>query len=59
MKQRQEKVPANSKLRMKETLQHLVQLYEATGQSEKAAEWKTKRAEFDQAGSQKDAVPQP
>ena len=48
MKQREDKIPANGKVRLQESLQRLVQLYEATGQSEKAAEWNKKLAEFDQ-----------
>ena len=49
MKQREDKIPAIGKPRVKETLQRLVQLYEATGQSEKAAAWRKKLAEFEQA----------
>jgi len=44
MKQREDRIPAGSKPRVKEALQRLVQLYEATGQSEKATEWKKKLA---------------
>jgi tetratricopeptide (TPR) repeat protein len=59
-KQRQDKIPADSKPQVKETLQRLVQLYEATGQSAKAAECNKKLAEFDQAGAErKAAVPKP
>jgi len=49
MKQREGEISAASKLDVKESLQRLVQLYEATGQAEKAAEWNKKLAEFDQA----------
>ncbi|MSU58721.1 MAG: tetratricopeptide repeat protein [Pedosphaera sp.] len=49
MKQREDKIPSLGKPRVKETLQRLVQLYEATGQSEQASEWKKKLAEFEQA----------
>jgi tetratricopeptide (TPR) repeat protein len=60
MKQRQDKIPADSKVCVKETLQRLAQFYEATGQSEKAAEWSKKLAEFDQAEAEKKtAVPKP
>jgi hypothetical protein len=60
MKQRQDKIPAVSKVCVKETLQRLVQLYEATGEAVKAAEWKTKLAEFNQAEAEKKtAVPKP
>jgi tetratricopeptide (TPR) repeat protein len=47
MKQREDRIPVNGKIRLQESLQRLVQLYEATGQSEKAAEWSKKLAEFD------------
>ena len=60
MKQREDKIPAESKRYVKETLQRLVQLYEATGQSQKAAEWNKKLAEFDQAEAEKKiAAPRP
>ena len=48
-----DKISAGSKPRVKKTLQRLVQLDEATGQSEKAAEWKKKLAELDQAEAEK------
>ena len=47
MKQREEKIPAAGKLRLKEAVQYLVQLYEATNRSDQAAEWKQKLAEFE------------
>ncbi len=47
MKQREDKIPANGKVRLKESLQRLVQLYDATGRADKAAEWKQKLAEFE------------
>jgi tetratricopeptide (TPR) repeat protein len=60
MKQREDKIPADSKRKVKENLQRLVQLYQATGQSEKAAEWSKKLAEFDKVEIEKKvAVPQP
>ena len=60
MKLREDKIPANGKPRLKETLQRLVQLYEAKGQSENAAEWNRKLTEFDQAEAEKKAaVPKP
>jgi len=49
MKQREDKIPASGKSRLKETLQRLVQLYAATGRPEQAAEWKKKLAQLDQA----------
>jgi serine/threonine protein kinase len=60
MKQREDKIPANGKLRLKETLQRLVQLYEATVQPGKAAEWNKQLAEFSKAeAGEKAAAPQP
>ena len=38
MKEREGKIAANGKVRVRENLQRLVQLYEAKGQSDKAAE---------------------
>jgi tetratricopeptide (TPR) repeat protein len=49
MQQRADEIPANSKVRLQESVQRLVQLYEATGQSEKAAEWKKKLVGPDKA----------
>jgi hypothetical protein len=46
MKQREQNIPAMRKLRLQEALERLVELYEATGQPEKAAEWNRKLAEF-------------
>jgi tetratricopeptide (TPR) repeat protein len=47
MKQRESRIPPAGKPRLKESLQRLVQLYEATNRPDKAAEWKQKLAEFD------------
>ena len=49
MKQREAKIPANGKLRLKETLQRLVQLYDATDRPDQAAAWKQKLPEFEKA----------
>jgi hypothetical protein len=48
MKQRENTIPPQGKPRIRETLQRLVQLYEATGKALRATEWKQKLAEFDQ-----------
>ncbi len=56
MKQRADKIPDAGILRLKENLQRLAQLYEATGRSEKAAEWNQKLAELDQAEAEKKAA---
>ena len=47
MIQRQIMIPLEGKPRLRETLQRLVQLYEATNRPNQAAEWKQKLAEFD------------
>ena len=46
MMQRKDKIPAGGQSRPKEALERLVQLYEATGQAEKAAEWEKKEKRF-------------
>jgi len=56
MKQREAGIPENGRSRMTESLQRLVQLYEATGQSEKTAEWSKKLAEFEKAEVEKKAA---
>ncbi len=56
LNQQEDKIPADGKRCVKESLQRLVQLYEATNQSEKAAEWQKKLAEFDQAEAAKKAA---
>lgn len=48
MKQREKTILTADRPRLKETLQCLAQLYEATGQSEKAAEWRKILMEFEQ-----------
>lgn len=53
MKPREARIPAVGKPRLKETLQRLVQLYEATGRPDQAAEWKQKLAEFEKPASAK------
>src|SRR5207249_5022929 len=40
MKQREAKIPANAKVRLTEALERLVQLYDAWGKPDKAAEWR-------------------
>jgi len=60
MKQREDTIPDVGKPRLRESLQRLVQLYETTDQSEKAAEWNKKLAEFDQAlAARKTSVSKP
>jgi serine/threonine protein kinase/Tfp pilus assembly protein PilF len=42
MKEREDRIPADEKRRLKEALQRLVELYEATGKPEEAAKWRQK-----------------
>jgi len=49
MKQREEQIPPVGKPRLKETLQHLVQLYEVTSRPDQAAAWKQKLVQFEKA----------
>jgi tetratricopeptide (TPR) repeat protein len=42
MKQREAKIPPDGKIRLKEALDRLVQLYDAWGKPEKATEWRKK-----------------
>ncbi len=59
MRQRELKIPAVGRPRLKETLQRLLQLYEATGRPAQAAEWKRKLAEFDKAEAEKMSAARP
>src|SRR5262249_44641917 len=45
MKQREAKIPATQKARLTEALERLVQLYNATGQKDKADKWRQKLQE--------------
>jgi tetratricopeptide (TPR) repeat protein len=56
MKQREDEIPDGNEAFMKETLQQLVRLYEATDRAEKAVEWNRKLAEFDKAEIEKKAA---
>jgi tetratricopeptide (TPR) repeat protein len=56
MKQREVKIPAYNRVRVKEGLQRLVQVYEATAQPGKAAEWQKRLAEFDKSESERKAA---
>jgi eukaryotic-like serine/threonine-protein kinase len=47
MEQRESVIWPISKIRIKEAIERLVQFYQATANLDKAAEWKTKLAEFD------------
>jgi hypothetical protein len=56
MKQREAKLPAAGKSRLKETAQRLIELYEAVGNDGQAAEWKKKLEDLDQARDAKTAA---
>ena len=45
MKQRETKSPANGKIRLTETVERLVQLYNAWGKEDEAAKWRKKLQE--------------
>ena len=47
MKEREATIPAAGKVRLKEALERLVQICEATGQPDQTAKWKQKLADFD------------
>jgi serine/threonine protein kinase/tetratricopeptide (TPR) repeat protein len=49
MKKRSEKIPAESQVNLREALQRLVRLYDATSQTNQAAEWKKRFEEFERA----------
>jgi hypothetical protein len=55
MKQREDRIPADNKRQMRETLQRIVQLYVATGRPDQATEWRQKLAGFDKAETTKKA----
>jgi hypothetical protein len=59
MKQREADIPAAGKPRLQEALQRLVQLCEATGRTDQAAEWKQKLAEFEKPDVEKPATKPP
>jgi hypothetical protein len=59
MQQREDRIPAADRPRLKETLQRLVQLYETTGRTEQAAAWKQKLAEFEKAESEQKPAAEP
>src|ERR1035438_2945004 len=60
MNQRREKVPPEYKFRLRESLECLVRLYEATGRPEQASEWKKKLADYSTSEPDKKAnAPKP
>jgi len=58
--EREDRTPAAGKPRLKEMLQRPMRLDEETGQSDKAAEWKSKLTGFDKTEIEKQtAAPKP
>lgn len=47
MKEREAKIPANCRPRLKEAMERLVRLYEATERPDEATRWKARLAQFD------------
>ena len=59
MKQREVNIPLEGKVRLSETLQRLVQLYEATNRPDQAAEWKQKLKLFSGEEAERTAAAKP
>jgi serine/threonine protein kinase/Tfp pilus assembly protein PilF len=59
MKQREAKIPAGGKPRLKEALQRLVELYDSNGQTNQAAQWKQKLEEFEHSQNAKSTTGPP
>jgi tetratricopeptide (TPR) repeat protein len=57
MKQREGKIPAAGKPRLREALQRLAALYNSNGQTNQAAQWKQKLEDFDRAQTNRPAKP--
>jgi hypothetical protein len=51
MKQREDQIPTQGKVRLVEAAEHLVRLYEATNQPDKARTWREKLPSGKQPGS--------
>ena len=45
MKQREARIPPQSKVHLREALERLIRLYDEMGQKDKAAEWRKKKAD--------------
>jgi hypothetical protein len=60
LKAREETIPSIGRILIHESLERLVQLYEAKGDTAQAGQWKQKLTEFEEAETEKKpAVPQP
>ena len=56
MREREDRIPPNDRPRLKEALQRVLDLYTATDQAEKVAEWQKRLRDFEQAGTDKKAA---
>ena len=56
MKLREDKIPADRKIRLREVLEHLVLLYKANGRSDQALEWQQRLDEFDKSQASKEST---
>jgi hypothetical protein len=54
MKQRQDKIPPQSKSRLRMALELLVELYEATGNKDEAAKWRKELEEIKTSAEKKE-----
>jgi serine/threonine protein kinase/tetratricopeptide (TPR) repeat protein len=52
MKEREATIPPNSKVYLREALERVVRLYEATGDKDQAAKWRKKLEEMEKAGKE-------
>ena len=59
MKRREAKIPAYGKRRVKETVERLVQLYEAVGQADKVAQWQNELTELNKTSTENKQVSAP
>jgi tetratricopeptide (TPR) repeat protein len=57
LKQREDKLPTAIRPRLQPAIRRLVRLYEETGRADRAAEWKQRLAEFEQAEVQPKTFP--
>ena len=57
MKQREKTIPPQGKIRISETIERLVQLYEATDKKDEAAKWRTELEASKTAGKNGEKKP--
>jgi serine/threonine protein kinase/Tfp pilus assembly protein PilF len=56
---RQDKIPASNKPSLRKAIERLIRLYEETGKSDKAAEWKQRLPELDRPAASPPSGPEP